>query len=293
LAPPRKRPLGLALALVGLFLLAVGATPAAANTFSPETPHSPGASEMNTLYWISLVAILLVIVAVNAALLYAVRRYRTRRGAEPRQVRSGRGIQLRAGAALALFALVLFVLGIVFTNRAREVPSTGPNGLQASSTLLAQTSPSGGLPSSPSSPGSSGSSGEPLKITATGQQWLWRYLYPNQAFSYYRLVVPVDTTVQLNLVSTDVIHTWWVPALSGKADAVPGKTNTIYFRADDEGTYTGNSATFSGSGYAPMRIEVDAVSPQDYQTFIEQQKRDIQSAQSNVISELKNGGPPQ
>jgi cytochrome c oxidase subunit 2 len=291
LAPLRKRPLGLALALVGLLLLAAGASPAAANTLSPETPHSPGASEMNTLYWIALVAILLIIIVVNGALLFAVRRYRARRGAEPRQLRSGRGLQLRAGGALALFALVLFVLGVVFTEKAREIPSTGPDGLQASAALAAQTTPPPGSSGTGSTPSSS--SGEPLKITATGQQWLWRYSYPNQAFSYYRLVVPVDTTVELDLVSTDVIHTWWVPELGGKFDAVPGKTNPVYFRADEVGTYTGNSATFSGSSYAPMRIEVDVVSPKDYQSFIDQQKSDIQSAQKNVISELNSGGPPQ
>ena len=275
---------------MGLLLLVAGAAPAAANTFSPESPHSPSASDTNTLYWIALAAILLIIVVVNGALLFAVRRYRARRGVEPRQVRSGRGLQLRAGGALALFALVLFVLGIVFTEKAREVPSTGPNGLQASATLLTQTTPPGGSSGS----GSTGSSAQPLKITATGQQWIWRYDYPNQAFSYYRLVVPVDTTVELDLVSTDVIHTWWVPELGGKFDAVPGKTNRVFFRADREGTYTGNSATFSGPAYAAMRIEVDAVSPQQYQTFIDQQKRDIQTAQQRVITELNNnGGPPQ
>jgi cytochrome c oxidase subunit 2 len=267
---------------MGLLLLAAGASPAAANTLSPESPHSPSAGKIDTLYWIALVAIVLVIVVINGALLFAVARFRAHRGAEPRPVRENRGIQLRAGGGLAAFALLLFVLGVIFTEKAREEPATGPNGLQASATLLAQTSPQP----------SSGSSGEPLQITATGQQWLWRYDYPNQAFSYYRLVVPVDTTIELDLVSTDVIHTWWVPELGGKFDAVPGETHTVFFRADDEGAYTGNSATFSGSSYAAMRIEVDAVSPQDYQTFIEQQKRDIQTAQQHVISELSGGGGP-
>ena len=58
---------------------------------------------------------------------------------------------------------------------------------------------------------------EPLQIEATGQQWLWRYDYPNEAFSYYKLVVPVDTTVELDLVSTDVIHTWDVPRAGRQA----------------------------------------------------------------------------
>ena len=239
MAPPRKRSLGFVLALLLLIVsLVAGAAPAAAGPISPKSPHSPNAEDINTLYWIALVAIVLLITAVNGALIYAVRRYRADRGAEPRQVRSGRGFQLRAGAAL--LALVLFVLSIVYTEKAREAPPTGPNGLQASSTLLAQRSLT--LPPA--------SDGAPLQIDTTGQQWLWRYDYPNGAFSYYRLVVPVDTTVVLNLVSTDVVHTWYVPELAGKFDAVPGKVNHVYFRADEEGSYFGDAATFSGSSYA-------------------------------------------
>jgi heme/copper-type cytochrome/quinol oxidase subunit 2 len=283
LAPPRKRSLGLALALLLLIVsLVAGAPPAAAGPISPKPPHSPNAEDINTLYWIGLVAIVLLITVVNVALLYAVRRYRADRGAEPRQVRSGRGIQLRAGAALGLLALVLFVLSIVYTEKAREAPPTGPNGLQASSTLLAQRS----LKLPPASDPA------PLRIDTTGQQWLWRYDYPNGAFSYYRLVVPVDTTVVLDLLSTDVVHTWYVPELAGKFDAVPGKVNHVYFRADEEGTYFGDAATFSGASYAAMRTEVKVVSPEEYQTFIEQQKRDIEAAQQHVIEELSSGPAP-
>ena len=144
---------------------------------------------------------------------------------------------------LTAFAAILLIVSIVFTDKARETPATGPDGLQVAHS-------------------------EPLRIEATGQQWLWRYDYPNEAFSYYKLVVPVDTTVALDLVSTDVVHTWFVPDLAGKRDAVPGKNNQVVFRADEEGTFDGSSATLSGQGYAPMRTAVEVVSPEEYEAFL-------------------------
>jgi cytochrome c oxidase subunit 2 len=275
LGPPRKRRPGIPIAIGASLTSLAAAAPAGANVISPEPAHSPQAEEMTTLYWIALLAVGALVVAVHAAMLFAIRRYRSERGAEPRQVRSGRGIQLRVGGALGVFALVLLVLGIVFTERAREVPPSGPNGLQASGALLAQRSlkPASGDEA-------------PLQITATGQQWLWRFDYPNDTFSFYKLVVPVDTPVVLRLLSTDVVHTWYVPELAGKFDAVPGKLNKVVFRADEEGTYSGASATFSGQGYAAMRTEVEAVSPEEYRAYLEQLKGDLQSAQEQVAEEI-------
>jgi len=230
-------------------------------------PHSPGTDQIDTLLWIGFAASAIVIVAVLGALLYAVRRYRGERGAEPRQLTGGRRLQFRVAATLTAFAAAIFVVSIVFTEKAREAPVTGPDGLEAASE-------------------------EPLRIETTGQQWLWRYDYPNEAFSYYKLVVPVDTEVELELASTDVVHTWDVPDLAGKADAVPGKTNHVFFRADEEGDYLGQSATLSGQAYAAMRTEVEVVSPEEYEAFVEQRKSDIQAAQDRVVELIENGETP-
>lgn len=230
-------------------------------------PHSPGTDQIDTLFWIGFVAAAIVIVAINGALIYALRRYRGNRGDEPRQVQGGRGTQLRVGAVLAVFAAVILVLSFIYTDKAREAPSTGPAGLASARSA-------------------------PLKIEATGQQWLWRYEYPNQAFSYYKLVVPVDTAVELDLVSTDVIHTWDVPELAPKRDAVPGKVDHVVFRADEEGVYDGNSSTFSGQAYAAMRTEVDVVSPAEYEAFVKRQKADIQAAQDRVVGLIERGEVP-
>lgn len=209
----------------------------------------------------------IVVVAINVGLFAAVRRNRAERGAKAQQVSGGRKIQFRVAAVLTVFAAVIFVVSIVFTDKARETPPTG----------------SAGLVSADSSP---------LKIEATGQQWLWRYDYPNGSFSYYKLVVPVDTAVELDLVSTDVVHTWNVPDLAGKRDAVPGKTNHVVFRANEEGHFQGQSASLSGQAYAAMRTEVEVVSPQAYEAFIEKQKSDIEAAQERVVSLIEHGEVP-
>lgn len=231
------------------------------------TPHSPGTDQIDTLLWIGSVAAAILAIAVIGGLIYVLARNRAERGAEPRQITGGRGIQLRVGGALGIFAAALLVLGIIYTDKAKEAPATGPEGLQVAH-------------------------GEPLKIETTGQQWLWRYEYPNQAFSYYKLVVPVDTEVQLNLVSTDVIHTWDVPDLAPKADAVPGKVHQIVFRADEEGTYFGQAATLSGQAYAAMRTAVEVVSPEEYEAFIKAQKQEVQAAQDRVVKLIENGETP-
>jgi cytochrome c oxidase subunit II len=231
------------------------------------TPHSPGTDQIDTLVWIGFVAAVIVIVAVNFALLYAIRRFRAERGSEPRPVQSGGRVQFRVAAALTAFAALVFVISVVFTEKARETPASGSAGLAASES-------------------------EPLTIRATGQQWLWRYDYPNEAFSYYKLVVPVDTAVELQLDSTDVVHTWNVPALSGKRDAVPGKINRVVFRADQEGTYEGASATLSGQAYAAMRTAVEVVSPAEYEAFVKQQKTDIEAAQDRVVQLIEEKEVP-
>jgi cytochrome c oxidase subunit 2 len=231
------------------------------------TPHSPGTDQIDTLLQIGFVAAAIVVVAINVALILAVRRNRAQRGSVPSEGGSDRRGQLRVGAMLTVFAAAIFILAVVFTGKARETPTAGDTGLAAAKTA-------------------------PLTIKATGQQWLWRYDYPNGAFSYYKLVVPADTAVKLELLSTDVVHTWDVPDLSGKRDAVPGKVNKTSFRVDEVGLYEGQSAALSGQAYAAMRTAVEVVSPQDYEEFVKQQKADIETAQDRVVGLIENGEVP-
>lgn len=270
--PKRLIPLSVALALLALAALAPAAH---AIPFAPEEGHSPNADDTTTVYWVMFAIGVVIIAAVNLALIAAVVRFRARRGREPARVRSGRGVQARAAAALALLAVAIFVLGIVSTGAVRDVEPSGPEGLEAAAARTAQLdleAPAG--------------KAEPLRILASGQQWVWRYEYPDGTFSYYELVVPVDTTVLLQLESTDVVHRWSVPALGGKFDAVPGRGNGTWFKADAEGVYEGQSAAFSGPGYATMRARVRVVSVPEYQTWLDEQSAGIQEAQRAVQEQV-------
>ena len=221
------------------------------------TPHSPGTGQINTLIWIGFFAALLVVVAINLGLLGAVRRWRGGRGKSAAAVAGKPGLQLRVAGGLSGFAIILFVLGIIFTSNALSTPKTTSAGL---------TSLNG-----------KDLEGKPLVIKATGQQWLWRYNYPNGSFSYYKLVIPVHTAIEMKLESTDVIHTWSVPDLAPKVDAVPGKDTHVLFRADAEGEFYGQPRHPLGPGLRADADHVEVVSPERFEEFIKEQQKGIKA----------------
>jgi cytochrome c oxidase subunit 2 len=248
---------------------------------SPPGGHSPNADDINTLYWVMLVVGIILLIAINGALLALVMRFRSERGREPRRLVLRRPAQLGAAGAFAVLALVVFVIGVIETDDAKQIEATGPDGLQGSTVLTAQR----GL----NVPATSAKTA-PLEILACGQQWIWRYQYPDGTYSYYELVVPVDTAVVIKLCSTDVVHRWWVPGLTGKFDATPGESNQTWFRADETGNFDGASYAFSGTSYAVMRTRVRVVDVPTYQAWLEQQAAGIDEAQKFVQGALGESG---
>jgi cytochrome c oxidase subunit 2 len=278
------RRLVVSLALAGI-ALALLAAPAGASIFGPRAAHSPNADDIRTAYWVAIVIAALLIVAVHVFLIAALVRFRARRGRSPRVFTAGARAFVRPAAPLAAVAVGLFVFAIVMMSDAREVQATGSEGLGADSDLVAQVN---GLSIPPDS--------EPLNINVIGQRWLWRFEYPggapgNRIFSYGELVVPVDTTVLLHLTSTDVTHRWFIPALGGQVDAIPGQDVGTWFRADEVGTYEGQSTSFSGSGFAAMRAWVRVVTPSEYEQFIADKRKQLEAAQAYVQKKLGETAP--
>ncbi len=252
--------LGRALAVVAL-ALAVFAAPAGA-AIAPESANSPNADAIRTSYWVMLIITLVIGVGLIAGLLVAVRRFRATGDdqAEPRRLTAGRGVIGRVGAGLGAVALAIFVFGVVMTGDAREAEAD--------------------------------ESAESLDITAIGQQWLWRFEYPDSesetistVFSYNELVVPVDTTINLSIDSTDVLHRWFIPALGGQVEAVPGEVVETSFRAEEEGVYAGQSTEFSGTAYPAMRAWVRVVSLDEYEQYLADLTEDLATAQEQVAIE--------
>ncbi len=95
------------------------------------------------------------------------------------------------------------------------------------------------------------------------------------------MVVPVDTTVTLKIHSQDVDHSWWIPKLGGKFDAIPGYTNYTWFKIPAKyagRVYTGQCAELCGRNHANMTAQVLALTPAQYERWIDQRKADIKAA---------------
>jgi cytochrome c oxidase subunit 2 len=133
-----------------------------------------------------------------------------------------------------------------------------------------------------------------LTIKATGNQWYWSYLYPANDVSFDSLmlpeedleaygytpdlhllatdtavVVPVDKTVHVQVTGADVIHAWTIPAFGVKIDAVPGRLNETWFRAEEEGIYFGQCSELCGRNHSYMPITVKVVSQDAYDAWLE------------------------
>jgi cytochrome c oxidase subunit 2 len=277
------------------------AAPAHAIQLSPAEPHSPNAEDMNTAYWVMVIVGIVLLGAINAALLVAVLRFRDRRDRRPARLAAGRGALRPVLGALSLIAIAVFVYGLIVTGDVREVEPSGPGGLNSGQS--AQVGVKGAPPATLTEAAESATGEEPISgaepteeapllIDAIAQQWTWRFEYPAPAgggqrpFSYGELVVPVDTTVILSIDSTDVMHSWWVPSLGGQVQAAPGEITQTWFKADEEGRYPGRSTIFSGSAYPAMRAWVEVVSVSDYESYVEQLGTDIREAQGTVAEEV-------
>ena len=258
--PPTSRlpKFGRALAVATL-ALAVFAAPASAG-LAPDASHSPNADAIRTSYWVMMVVGFAIGIPLVAGLLVAARRFRAggENEPEPRRLTAGRGVVARVGVGLGALALAIFVFGVVMTGEAREAEADAE--------------------------------AESLDIDVVGQQWLWRFEYPSErediatVFSYNELVVPVDTTVNLSIDSTDVMHRWFIPALGGQVEAIPGEVAETSFRADEEGVYEGQSTQFSGTAYPAMRAWVRVVASEEYEQYVADLGDDIATAQAEVAA---------
>lgn len=120
-----------------------------------------------------------------------------------------------------------------------------------------------------------------MVINVTGQQWWWEYDYPAQSsmginqpiISSGQLVIPAGTNVLLRETSRDVIHSYWIPALNGKKDAVPGRIHLLRLQADKPGIYAGQCTEFCGLSHANMRMEAVALSKEDFAKWVANQQK--------------------
>jgi cytochrome c oxidase subunit 2 len=135
--------------------------------------------------------------------------------------------------------------------------------------------------------------GRSLNIKVNGQRYVWRYTYPDKATtpenqrvaSYVEMVVPTKTTVTLDIEAQDVAHSWWIPQLGGKFDAVPGHVNFTWFKVEKEGLYRGQCAELCGRNHADMVAQVRAISPAAFKAWLAAKKKEIE--ESNAAAAIR------
>jgi cytochrome c oxidase subunit 2 len=257
--------------LIGSLVLAPAAF---ANFITPKAGGSPNADQIHSLYVIILIIAAVVFVGVEGALIYSLYKFRAKKVRVAAQIHGNTRLEIGWTIGAALILVILTVVTFVKLPSIINPPNSSAPFLESAVTQ----------PSPPN--------GKKLVICVQGRQYIWRYVYgaacesnPFSAklpYSYQEMYVPAGVTVVLSISSVDVIHSWWIPSLGGKVDAVPGSITYTWFQARGPALYHGQCAQLCGRQHAFMTAQVDVMSPSDYTARIALLKQQINTANSQV-----------
>jgi cytochrome c oxidase subunit 2 len=213
---------------------------------APESPNAEGIRDSWLFVSIFTVAIFILVEGLLIAFIWKYRRQKRSRFEDAAQVHGATRLELAwtAGPVLVLFLIAAFVF--IELPGIKDVPEAAAGE-------------------------------EELEIDVVGRQFYWQYEYPNGVIAVDTLRAPVGVPVRLRVTApdSDVIHSWWIPSLGGKIDAIPGVTNETWFEAENEGTYTGQCAELCGLEHAQMLASVEVVSQEEFDTWLESGNEDL------------------
>jgi cytochrome c oxidase subunit 2 len=270
----------LAAALPALLLTA---SPALAGVILPEAGGgSKQAEDTQTLYLIVLVIAAVVFVGVEGVLLYCLVRYRARKGRVAAQIHGNTRLEIgwTVGAAVILVFLTVatFVMLPGIKNpAASDIDINGnPVAARAAFASTDQERPP---------------DGHAMNIAVDGMQYAWRFAYPSiddkKVYSFTEMYVPVGMTITLDIRSNDVQHSWWIPALGGKFDALPGYTNKTWFKVTEPGEWGGQCAELCGRNHANMYARVIGMRMDDYKVWYRRKVQQVAQARKLAAAQQK------
>jgi cytochrome c oxidase subunit 2 len=295
--PRRSLLLAVSTTLAGAAGTLVLAPAAHAGLLFPESGGSPNADSIRTLYIMIFVLALIIFIGVEGLLVYSMIKYRARRGRVAAQIHGNTPLEI--GWTIGAAAILIFITAFTFIKLGDikdpkpSVLSGGNKVAMVDGALMASTDQS--TPKGPV-----------LRMRVDGQQYVWAFQYPSaqqSVRSYADMVVPVGMTVILDITSDDVAHSWWIPKLGGKMDAVPGYHNKTWFqippenldKGPDRGTYQGFNAVMYGGqcaelcgrNHANMLARVIGLSPDDFNTWVQRKAQEIKAAHAAIAKAQK------
>ncbi|HEX5586301.1 MAG TPA: cytochrome c oxidase subunit II [Acidimicrobiia bacterium] len=257
----RTRRLVLAAAALTTLVLA-GCSEAENNKQNALDPHGADAEKINNLFTpVAIIAILVGIFIIIATIFVALKfRYREGKNENPKQVHGNSRLEIGWTIIPALLLAVIAVPTVATIFDLADAPAA-----------------------------------DALEVTVIGKQWWWEFQYPSaKVITANELHIPVGRDVAVKLKACDqdqcnVIHSFWVPELSGTRDVVPGRTTTIVISADEPGTYLGQCKEYCGLSHANMRFRVIAQTPDDFADWLSGQQQgpvnELSDADGKVVDE--------
>jgi cytochrome c oxidase subunit II len=262
----------LAPALLALLVVAV---PAGAGPILPEAGGgSQPAEDIRTLYAIILIIAIVVFLGVEGVLFWCLIKYRARKGRVAAQIHGNTRLEIgwTVGAAVILVFLTVatFVMLPGIKNPAASDIDENGNPVAANAAFAAtdQKAPP---------------EGASMNIEVDGMQYAWQFTYPEiddkRVYAFTDMYVPVGMTITLDIGSNDVQHSWWIPELGGKMDALPGYTNKTWFKVTEPGRFKGQCAELCGRNHANMYASVVALPYDEWRAWYDRQATDLQAAE--------------
>ena len=253
-----------AIASASVALLADASAALAGNGgFAPVPPESPNAEGISQSWWFVTAFVLAIFLLVEVLLVVFVVRYRRRnrpRDADGAQIHGANRLEIAWTIApvVILFAIAAFVFA--------KLP---------------------GIQDVPAATGGE----ENIVVEVTGTQFTWYFEYPNGVVAVDRLRAPEGRTVELKVSAPDwdVVHSWWIPALGGKIDAIPGKVNTTWFSAQRVGVFPGQCAELCGIYHAKMLASVEVLPAEEFDAWLAEREEQQASGTSPLGEELWEG----
>ena len=260
--PVRSKLAPTLLTVLAVALVAIAPAIAGNGGLGPVPAESENAGQISTTYWIITVFVAFVFVLVEGLLIAFIIRYRRKnraRDVDGAQIHGANKLETMWTLGPVLVLVVIAGVVLVKLPSIQDIPA-----------------------SSPSDPR--------LVIAVEGRQYYWQYTYPNGVVAVERMRVPVDTVVELRVGAPewDVIHSWWIPALGGKFDAIPGNPQTTWFKAENEGVFTGQCAELCGLQHTDMLAQVEVLSRSEYDSWLAD-REDAGAAAQPFGEETYNG----